>query len=169
MNRGRLVVAGDGQSLLASGSPVGNTSSSAVAATGDLLLDPDVQVIPAGAAAPISGGASVVFARLPALTATGAAPGGNLTADLHSEPGHLELLLASTPVAPQATPLGQLWVAPLAFLVLDVGVQGASGHRGTTVPIPPDPALRGLPIMLQALSGPAPALGLSTPSAIVLH
>jgi hypothetical protein len=170
MNSGRLVVAGDGGSLLAAGSSGSILfSCSAVEASGDVLLDPDVRLTTAGAAPPITGGAAVVRARLPALTATGAAPGSNLTAALRSEPGHLELLLASSPIVPLATPVGQLWVSPFSFLVLDVGVQGASGRRVTSVPIPPDPSLRGLPIVLQALSGAAPTLGLSTPATVVLH
>lgn len=138
--------------------------------SGDLLLDPGVTLVSFGAAPGFAGFTNSYVRRLPSLTATGAAPGGTLRTDLHSTQGQLTILFASLLADPVVVPgVGQLWLDPGSMFVLDVGIQDRSEHRSTNIPIPNNPALRGLPLVLQALSGFPPGLETSSAAHVVLH
>jgi hypothetical protein len=103
------------------------------------------------------------------MIAKGGPPGGSLTADLFSPANELLVMLVGLPGPQVAVPgVGELWIDPLAVFVVGSGVQGPGEAWRLTLPIPLG-LPRGLPVIVQGLSGPAAALVLSTPAGVVLH
>jgi len=94
--------------------------------------------------------------------------GSNRDRDGFNPVYHAFVLLGAMPSVPAATPWGQLWLDTTSALVLDAGSFGSGRHRRTTVPVPSLPALRGLPLAVQALvRGRTDRL--STPAVIALQ
>jgi hypothetical protein len=173
LGRGHVVLAGDAAATCVAGTSPRGLGVVAVSANDvDLVIDPTLTLVAQGGA-PALGGVqrSLAWRRVPALAATGAPPGMAVTTDLYAEPGHIAALLAGPPGDPVALALGRLWLDPAFTLVVDVGYVGAGQHRAVTLPVPPDPVLRGAAVALQSLSGDAPALALalSTPAIVVLE
>ena len=63
---------------------------------------------------------------------------------------------------------GTVWIDPRTLIVLARVSIGASERVSITVPVPNIPALRGLPINLQALIASAQVIRFSTPATVVL-
>jgi hypothetical protein len=89
------------------------------------------------------------------------APGELLSVQLRAPAGDYGVVLLGVPTAPIQTFLGELRLDPAALMVLDAGVLGPDELRTAQLVLPSDPRLRGVPIALQGLSGPAPELRLT--------
>jgi len=89
------------------------------------------------------------------------APGELLSAQLHAPAGHFGMVVLGLPIAPIDVGIGMLSLDPNVLVVLDIGIQGTDQVRLVQTLLPADPRLHGLPIALQALSGPVPELRLT--------
>jgi hypothetical protein len=89
------------------------------------------------------------------------APGEILSLHLRAPAGHYGIVMLGAPIAPVQVGIGELTIDPASMMVLEAGVQGEDQVRLAQTLLPEDPRLRGLPIALQALSGPAPQLRLT--------
>jgi len=165
-----LVVLGD-RSVLSAGRTGDPSDVPAIrGAGGNLLLDPVAVLVPFGSGNKYAGFDKTHERRLPSLTATGAGPGETVRSDLYSTRGHTVLLFAGFPINPLVVPgIGQFWLDPVTMLLLDAGVQGSLEHRLTNIPVPNSAVLRGVPLVLQALSGVFPGLETSSAVHVVLH
>src|SRR6187549_179357 len=101
---------------------MGNIPMAAIVTSpGTITLDPAVTLASFGGAPLIFGPATVTRTWLPALTATGAAPGNNVASDLFSPAGDVVLMLLS--LAADEIALGgtdSLWIDPTLFFVTAV-------------------------------------------------
>lgn len=139
------------------------------AASGQLLLDPTLKLLPQGKSSAVSGSAVIYRTRIPSLKAAGAAPGGILRTDLYAQSGNLQLLLASSPGRIRTLPMGDLWLDLAHILYLDASVLDKTQHRLLAIPIPTDPRLRGTPIAIQSLGGSPNRWLLSNPTIVILY
>ena len=127
LDSGNYIVAGDSRSLYrASGRSM---PAIEVTRTARLTIDPNVTLIPSGNAPPISGGGTVIKRRIPALQATGAAPGNTVMTELYSPAGHAVVLMIGVHKGPLSIPpFGDLWIDPLTLLIIAAGVQNQTEH-----------------------------------------
>ncbi len=127
-----------------------------------LLLDPRVRV-----QGPIAGVLFPTITHVPALTASGAGPGGTTRADLVTQPGSLYALVAGLPTGPIPTAFGPLWVSTsLVVLAAGTTVTGQVSFQTTVGPAfnPSEQVLT-----YQALvQTPGGSLQLSNPAMVIL-
>ena len=112
----------------------------------------------------------VLFAswRVPALTGSGAAPGGDVTATVFSPPGDLVVLAIALPGNPLVVPgFGCLWVDLSTILPIASTVQGPGAHWTVKVPVPLGAPL-GFPVVLQGASGQGGDLKFTTPTVAII-
>lgn len=159
----KLVLAGSSSVVAPSFSSL---TAAAIADQGgsEILYDPRVSI---SGTPRFSGTPKTWSRRLPALTAN--ATSLAVASTLHSPRGHIGVLMIATLGPPTRTPLGQLWLNPATVFVADVGIQDSSELRRVVTPLPRDPALLGLALGLQSISGTGSSFDLSTPVAVVLN
>jgi hypothetical protein len=162
-----LLLRGDAASRYTGGTLTGHPPSPSIDGRGSstLVVDPAVALVPA----PVNL-VSIAHRRMGSLTARGGAAGSTLDLDLYSPAGDLHALFVALPVPPfPIPPFGVQWMDVASEVLLVLGVQGGSEHTTFSFVRGTDPALRGLALAFQALSGPSlHALALSNPAIPVL-
>jgi hypothetical protein len=97
-------------------------------------------------------------------------PGEVLTVALRAPASHAGILLLGVPMAPIDVGFGQLALDPAQPMVfLSIGARAAEPVRLLQMVLPEDDRLHGLPIGMQALSGPMPHLQLTNAVVRVLR
>ena len=160
------------ESLFAAGSPKGTRLDAPAVKVngGQLLYDPRVGLRPAGKAWGFEGSGKLHGRALPGLSATGAGPGGTMRIEYFSAERHLGIVFASFVANPVMLPnVGQLWLDPASAFVIDVGTPNVGLSRFTNIKVPIVLALRGMPLVFQALAGPMSRLEASNPAHVVIH
>lgn len=136
-----------------------------------LRRDPVVQLTTFGA--PLVGGFGTVDnTPMPVTTSTGAAPGGTLTASVSSENGDLLLLVTGLPGNPTPLPgfRDAFWLDATVHVFSAIGVQQGGVPLTTAVPVPANPALRGLALTFQGVAdGPVTGLAAANPSFAIVR
>lgn len=95
---------------------------------------------------------------MPFLRATEARLGATLTVTTHGTTGHLFALSVSLPVVPMnVAPFGELWLDSRFKIDALLGTYRTAREQ-LNIRVPLSPALRGLPIAWQALSGAWPSV-----------
>jgi len=162
-----LLLRGDAASRYTGGTLIGHPPSPSIDGRGSstLVVDPAIALTPA----PVNL-VSIAPRRMGSLTARGGAVGSTLDLELYSPAGDLHALFAALPVPPFAIPrFGVQWMDLASEVLLVVGVQGGTEHTTFSFGRGSDPALRGLALTFQALSGPSlQTLALSNPAIPVL-
>ncbi len=129
----RLLVTGDQQTVIQAGG-VWQSAPAILTTGGEIVRDPDPQLIPFGTQPPIAGPAVVVEARVPYLRT--AVENGTLIATLFTWSGAQAYLFASpfVPPIPMPAPLADLWVGQPVLLA--AGPTAANGSRVDAFALP---------------------------------
>lgn len=163
LQSGRLILSGGAETIIAAGDSLVGANPPApaiVTASGTIIRDPQVQLIPRWGGLPISGGASVTTRPIASVLPNIA--GQVLTVTTRSVPGHTIYLLGGLALQPVLSlPLGELWIGTIHVVLDSVLVPGTGTHT-TTVNLPPLPPATLL--TLQALDVAGTSLELSTPA-----
>lgn len=167
-----LSIAGDGSDTIAAGAPgaLATQFHSAIWNRGTLSLAPQISLVPNAGRPPIDGGFQT--SPRPISVAAQTAPhGGTATATVLTDPGESTTLILGLPSPPWSLPsLGTVWLQPNTLVVLGSTVIGGNARWTVPIPIPPLPALRSVPIGLQAVGGSATApIRLSVPCTFVIE
>jgi hypothetical protein len=169
MTANSMTISGDHNTMFVAGTGFASQTRSGIetaAPGGKILIDPLVQVVPDGAAPPISGPVAVTFKELPALYST-VNRQSVVTNHLLARTGDLALLLISTPqYEMNLGSLGRLWLDPLLLIVLDATIVDITQHWVVQTPIP---GLNGVPVAFQVFAGPGLDLRLSNPATVILR
>ncbi|MFQ5505707.1 MAG: hypothetical protein ACE5F1_13055 [Planctomycetota bacterium] len=132
--------------------------------TSGLVLDPSVTLING-----YQSFRKVTVRRLPSLTGSGAALGGQAKLGLYSEKGKTFALFLALSWDPLVIPgLGESWLDAATFQFVTSGVMDASERFGTSLLVPKDPAFLGQHIAFQAITSRATGFEMSNPVVIVL-
>ena len=135
-----------------------------------LEIDPRVTLKSTGTAAKHVGFSQVRSRRIPILATSGGALGSSVVVDLWSPPKDLFAVFASLPGTPvDLPPLGRAWFSPSLMIPMGSGAQGATGQWRRVLPVPNNPALRGLPVLWQSVTGSVSSIELSNPSVVVVQ
>lgn len=171
MQGSTVTLAGSSRSSVAAGSAVPVDVSAVAGAGGSLLLDPRVVLTPNRTAPAVAVAIPTRTVRLPAVTATGAAPGGTLAVDLIASNGDLADVYLSLPAYPVPSPIpgtGELWIDFPTWIVLGRFRVPPSERISLRLALPPLPGLRGVPIRVQGVAGTAAGFRFCTPATVVL-
>ncbi|MCA8954331.1 MAG: hypothetical protein KDE27_32785 [Planctomycetes bacterium] len=112
------------------------------------------------------------FLAMPFVSATSAAPGGNLTATTTTLAGDLVTLVVGLPGAP--VPIAgfqdQFWLDPGAHVFLAIGVQQTTAPIAGSIAVPNVPGFRGLPLVWHAACfGPVTGLQNGNPAVALVR
>jgi len=148
-----VIVRGDQGSTYTGGMGFSVPSAAAFDGTNNsssLVIDPTVTVTGA-----ITSFKSLTRTRLAALSVTDPVLGGTAKLRLYSDNGDLFGILASLPGSPLLIPtFGWSWLDPATAVLIAAGQQTSPYFNGK-LPLPANPALRGLPLTVQAIAGNA--------------
>ena len=163
LQSGRLLITGDFTTVIRAGTGGSVTASAIQVQGGELIVDPDPQLLPVGGAQAISGAGQVTVARTPFLTTD--VQSRTLVTTLNTGVGATAYLIVSPLGPPVAlpSPLADLWVA-VPVVLLSSTVRSALHHD--RVPLPPLPP--GTSIAVQYLVVDGPNFALSNPDVKVL-
>lgn len=147
-----MTVTGDSSALIWAGQ--WPTTHAIQTTGGSVLLDPAVRLLDGMRNRDaVAGSAAVVVTRIPCLTGNSGSLGTNLDLALVSPALDPFLTLVARPGPDVPTVWGRWSLDPSTVAVLDSGVQGASERHVLSLPVPPTPALSGLALAFQTLSG----------------
>lgn len=172
LERGSATIAGQGNTLTAGASAAPSVDMTALWANScTVRLSPDMRLRPFGKALPfwLAGTGTVTRPHIPAIAATGAAPGAKLVTTSFARAGSTIVVLAGAPADPTRLVIGRLAMDLATAQVLHVARIGASRQTQSSTTIPAAAALRGLPVAIHAVEISAQPILLSPASVVVLH
>ncbi len=155
--RSEIQLAGDSRTRLTAGRnrTRSNPTPAILARSGLLVVDRSVRLIASGGGKRIDGASQVRFASLSAARVRSAAPGHNITTEVHGIPNTTVVEFLGARRQPVASPFGPLWFDPSSAVLLDAARIGNSRWHRKRYRIPNDPALHNLDFVFQGLSAPA--------------
>ena len=164
-----LLVLGAGTNILGGRLNVSGGSCPPISMEAAAIRGSNVRVIkdPAATLALVTGNVTVQAASQPTLDGiVGDELAGRMDFDLWARPGSSAALVASLPADPLVTSMGFQWANLGAYVVPDLGLVDATGHRKLSFLFPPGYPL-GQPMVFQSLVLDANGVAWSTPSPIV--
>lgn len=147
------------------GADPASTAAEAIAGTGNLRLDPGVQLT--STLPPVGVGIAVQVVAMPTVLGSSAAPGGTLQAVVPGPTGAPSMLLAGWPAYPYALPgfTDPIGIDPVSARVTAVGTPPLTA----TLPVPNLPSLLGVQLAWQAVAATPAGAQASNPSLVLVR